>query len=103
MVEQVTTLGEDNGEEVLLRVKSSSAASSLASAISHGVYDGKRVTLRAIGAGAVNQAVKAVAIAGSFVAPRGVSLTMRPGFTTVIMEDGEERSAIVLYVIPSRG
>jgi stage V sporulation protein S len=103
MAEPIRTLGENNKEEVLLKVKSSSPASSLASAISHGVYDGKRVTLRAIGAGAVNQAVKAVAIAGSFVAPRGLSLTVRPGFTTVTLGDGAYRSAIILYVIPSRG
>lgn len=84
-------------DEALLRVSSSSSANSLASAISHAVYDGKRVTLRAIGAGAVNQAVKAVAIAQSFVGVRGLVLYSRAGFVTVAMPD-REVSAVVLRV-----
>lgn len=103
MAEPIATLGQDNDEEALLRVKGSSNPSSLASAISFAIYDGKKVILRAIGAGAVNQAAKAVAIAGGYVAPRGLSLTVRIGFATVKMEDGEDRSAMVFYVIPSRG
>lgn len=90
--------GEGAGSETVLRVKSSSSAASLASAISHAVYDGKRVTLRAIGAGAVNQAVKAIAIANSFVAPRGIVLDCRPGFTTVTMPDGDI-SALLLRIL----
>jgi stage V sporulation protein S len=81
----------------VLRVKSSSAPAPLASAISHAVYDGKPVTLRAIGAGAVNQAVKAVAIAQSYVGQRGLVLTCRPGFVTVTL-DGKDTSAIILKV-----
>jgi stage V sporulation protein S len=90
---------EEPSSEAILRVKSSSSAASLASAISHAVYDGKRVTLRAIGAGAVNQAVKAIAIANSFVAPRGIVLDCRPGFTSVVMPDGLEISAILLRIL----
>jgi stage V sporulation protein S len=89
---------EGGGNEATLRVKSSSSAASLASAISHAVYDGKRVTLRAIGAGAVNQSMKAIAIANSFVAPRGIVLDCRPGFTTVQMPDGEI-SALTLRIL----
>lgn len=88
------------GNETILRVKSDSSAPALASAISHGVYDGKQVVLRAIGAGAVNQAAKAMAIAQSFVGPRGISLVFRPGFTNVTMDDGEI-TALVFRVIPS--
>lgn len=57
--------GSSNDTESLLRVKSSSSPASVASALSHAVYDNKTVVLRAIGAGAVNQAVKAIAIARS--------------------------------------
>lgn len=89
---------ETAGSETVVRVKSSSSAASLASAIAHAVYDGKRVTLRAIGAGAVNQALKAIAIANSFVAPRGIVLDCRPGFTTVSMPDGDI-SAMSLRVL----
>lgn len=89
----------DREEDGVLRVSNSSNASKLASAISHAVYDGKKVKLRAIGAGAVNQAVKAIAIAQAYVAPRGIVLYTRPGFTTVKMSDGDI-SAIVLHVFP---
>lgn len=89
---------EKDGEQIL-RVKNTSPASSLASAISYAVYDGKTVTLRAIGAGAVNQSMKAIAIARSFVASRGIDLSCRPGFTTVTMKDGAEISAMTFRVI----
>ena len=92
---------EARDDEAILRVKSSSSASSLASAISHAVYDGKKVTLRAIGAGAVNQAVKAIAIAQSFVGPRALTLYCKPGFTTVTMKDNEKISAMVFKVYAS--
>lgn len=87
------------GEESVLRVKSSSNPQSLASAISHAVYDSRKVLLRAIGAGAVNQAIKACAIARGYVAPRGIDLTIRPGFATVEMPEGEV-SAITLLILP---
>lgn len=75
-------------EEAVLWVKGSSSATALAATIAHGIYDGKKVVLRAIGAAAVNQTVKAVAIAQSYVGARGFVLSMRPGFTDVEMPDG---------------
>ena len=86
---------QDN--EQILRVSSSSSASKLAVAISHAVYDSKQVTLRAVGAGAVNQAIKGIAIASGYVGMRGLTLYTRPGFTTIPMKDGDV-SAIVLRV-----
>lgn len=83
--------------ETVLRVKGSSSATALASAISHGIYDGKKITLRAIGAAAVNQAVKAVAIAQSYVGAKGLTLSMRAGFTDVTMPDGVV-TAIILKI-----
>jgi stage V sporulation protein S len=74
-------------EETILRVKGSSSAISLASVVAYGVYDGKNVVLRAIGAAAVNQAMKAVAIAQSYVGAKGMRLMVIPGFTDVAMED----------------
>lgn len=88
-------------EEEVLRVKGSSPAAALASAISYGVYDGQTVTLRAIGAAAVNQAVKAIAIAQGYVAPRGLVLYTRPGFTDVNMKDGVV-TAIVFRVFANK-
>jgi len=89
-----------NHNEVLLKVKSSSPASSLAAAIANNVYANKEITLRAIGAAAVNQAMKAVAIAQSYVGPRGHVLACRPGFATVTMDDGDI-SALIFKIIVS--
>ena len=89
---------EDRGStETILRVKGSSSASALAAAIAHGVYENKNVVLRAIGAGAVNQAVKAIAIANSYVGAKGLILSVRPGFTDVMMPDGKV-TAILLRI-----
>lgn len=84
-------------EESLLRVSGGSNPQSVASAIAHAIYENRSVKLRAVGAGAVNQAVKATAIARGYVAPRGLDLTMKPGFTTIESRDGEI-SAIVFVI-----
>jgi stage V sporulation protein S len=89
-----------NPNEVLLKVKSASSAASLAAAIANNVYANKDITLRAIGAAAVNQSMKAVAIAQSYVGPRGYVLSCRPGFATVTMDDGEI-SALIFKIIVS--
>lgn len=89
-----------NPNEVLLKVKSASSAASLAAAIANNVYANKDITLRAIGAAAVNQSMKAVAIAQSYVGPRGYVLSCRPGFATVVMDDGEI-SALIFKLIVS--
>lgn len=87
-------------EEPFLRVSGGSNPQSVASAIAHAIYDNRQVKLRAVGAGAVNQAVKALAIARGYVAPRGLDLTVKPGFTTIESRDGEI-SAIVFAVSAS--
>jgi stage V sporulation protein S len=80
-----------------LRVAARTPTAELASAISHAVYDSKKVILRAIGAGAVSQAVKAIIVAQGYAAQRGLTLANRPGFITIKM-DGEDRTAIVFHV-----
>lgn len=84
-------------EEPFLRVSASSNPQSVASAVSHALYENRKVVLRAVGAGAVNQAVKALAIARGYVAPRGLDLTCKPAFTTIESRDGDI-SAIVFIV-----
>lgn len=86
------------GEDAVLRVKNNSNPQALASALSHAIYDSKKVILRAIGAGAVNQAIKACAIARGYVAPRGIDLAIRPGFVTVHLDDADV-SAITLQIL----
>jgi stage V sporulation protein S len=75
-------------EDILLRVKGSGSATSLASVIAHGIYENKTLALRAIGAAAVNQAMKAIAIAQSYVGAKGMRILVIPGFTDVQMADG---------------
>jgi stage V sporulation protein S len=87
-------------EEKYLRVSAGSNAQSVGSAIAHALYESPTVKLRAVGASAVNQAVKAIAIARGYVAPRGMDLTCKPGFTTVESRDGNI-SAIVFTIIVS--
>ena len=53
--------------------------------------------MQAVGAGALNQAVKAVAIARGFVAPSGTDLICSPAFTDIVIA-GEDRTAIKLLV-----
>lgn len=87
-------------EEPFLRVSAGSNPQSVASAIAHAIYDKREVKLRAVGAGAVNQAVKSIAIARGYVAPRGLDLTCKPGFTTIESHDGEI-SALVFAITAS--
>jgi stage V sporulation protein S len=90
---------DTNTNEVLLKVKSSSSAANLAAAIANNVYDANTITLRAIGAAAVNQSMKAIAIAQSYVGPRGKVLSCRPGFTTVEMPDGAISAMTFLILV----
>lgn len=87
-------------EEKYLRVSAGSNAQSVGSAIAHALYESPSVRLRAVGASAVNQAVKAIAIARGYVAPRGLDLVCKPGFTTVDSRDGQI-SAIVFTISAS--
>ena len=55
--------------------------------------------MQAIGAGAINQAVKAVAIAKGFVAPAGIDLVCSPAFTEVKI-DNEDKTGIKFTIEP---
>jgi stage V sporulation protein S len=52
----------------------------------------------AVGAGAVNQAVKGFAIASGYASPQGMSISMRPGFTEIEIES-EVKTGIKFKVI----
>jgi stage V sporulation protein S len=83
--------------EDILRVSAGSNPQSVASAIAHAIYEKRQTKLRAVGAGAVNQAIKAVAIARGYTAPRGIDLVCVPGFTSIDSHDGQI-SAVVITV-----
>lgn len=90
---------EHVGEEEILRVTAAANPKELAAVISHAIYDNNKPVMRAIGAGAVNQAFKAYIIARGYVATRGVDLYLKGGFATVNGDSGEV-SAVTMQVIP---
>ncbi len=81
----------------VLKISSKSNPNSVAGALANVFKNTDTVEIQAIGAGALNQAVKAVAIARGFVAPSGINLVCIPAFTDITLE-GEERTAIKLIV-----
>ena len=81
----------------ILKVSSKSNPNTVAGALTNVFRDKGTVEIQAIGAGAINQAIKGVAIARGFVAPSGKNLICIPAFQD-IMVDGEERTAIKLIV-----
>ncbi|MFQ3543257.1 stage V sporulation protein S [Halobacillus rhizosphaerae] len=83
----------------ILKVSAKSVPNSVAGALANVIREHGTAEVQAIGAGALNQAVKAVAIARGFVAPSGLDLICVPAFTD-IMIDEEERTAIKLIVEP---
>ena len=86
------------GSEIL-KVSAQSRPSSVAGAIAGVIREKGRAEVQAIGAGAVNQAVKAIAIARGYLAPGGFDVICTPSFTDVII-NGEERTALKLVVEP---
>ena len=85
----------ENGE--VLKVSAKSRPSAVAGAIAGVVRDAGRAEVQAIGAGATNQAVKAVAIARDYLLESGIDAICVPAFIDVTI-DNEERTAIRLVV-----
>jgi len=81
----------------LLRVSSKSKPNSVAGAIAGIIRSDTRVQIQTIGAGALNQAIKGVAIARGFIAPTGQDLVCIPYFRDIEV-NGEIKTAIVLNI-----
>ena len=81
----------------VLKISSKSNPNSVAGAIAGLVKESDKAETQAIGAGALNQAVKAVAIARGYIAPTGKDIYCIPAFSEISIE-GEERTAIKLIV-----
>ena len=81
----------------VLKISSKSNPNSVAGAIARLVKESTKAEMQAIGAGALNQAIKAIAIARGFVAPSGKNLICIPAFADILI-DSEERTAIKLIV-----
>ena len=83
----------------VLKISSKSNPNSVAGAIAGLVKESSKAEMQAIGAGALNQAIKAIAIARGFVAPSGMDLVCVPAFTDIDI-DGDQKTAIKLIIEP---
>ena len=90
-------MGQSGSE--ILKVSAQSRPSAVAGAIAGVVREKGRAEVQAIGAGAVNQAVNAIAIARGYLVPSGFDVVCIPSFTDVVIND-EERTALKLMVEP---
>jgi stage V sporulation protein S len=94
---QLTIDDVEYGNGEVLKVSAKSRPSAVAGAIAGVVRDSGRAEVQAIGAGATNQAVKAVAIARDYLLESGIEAVCLPAFIDVVI-DNEERTAIRLVV-----
>ncbi len=83
----------------IIKVAATSRTSAVAGAIAGVVREHKRAEVQAIGAGAVNQAVKALVIATGYLKNDGIDVVCVPQFVDVEIED-KVRTAIRLVVEP---
>ena len=81
----------------LLKVSTKSNPNSVAGAIANSLREKDSVEVQAIGAGALNQAIKAIAIARGFLVPAGKDICCIPSFSETNI-NGEEKTAIRLLV-----
>lgn len=83
----------------IIKVSGKSRTTAVAGAIAGVVRESRRAEVQAIGAGAVNQALKAVCIARGYLAQDGIDVICVPSFVEVIIGD-QERTAVRLLVEP---
>ena len=95
------TAGAHSGsrEGTLLKVAAKSRPSAIAGAIAGVIRGGNAAMVQAVGAASVNQAVKAIAIAQSYLQGDGITIVCIPSFLEVSIED-QERTAMCLHVEP---
>ena len=89
---------EKNTGEIL-KVASRTNPNSLAGAIAGTIKENDQAEVQAIGAGAINQAIKAIAISRGYLAPAGFNLVCIPAFIDIEIND-EKRTAIKFTVQP---
>ncbi|MBC7257934.1 MAG: stage V sporulation protein S [Chloroflexi bacterium] len=83
----------------IIKVSAKSRSTAVAGAIAGVIREVGRAEVQAIGAGAVNQAIKAVAIARGYLALEGMDIVCIPAFAEVDIE-GQERTALKMVVEP---
>lgn len=86
-------------DKITLKVAGKSSVSSVANAIyKYITEENKKVELQAVGAGAINQSVKAIATAQGHLATQGIDIATKFGFDTVQINN-EDRTAIKLIIM----
>jgi len=85
----------------IIKVSAHSRSTAVAGAIAGVMRDHGHAEVQAIGASAVNQAIKAVAIARSYLAQDGVDIVCMPEFVEVEIE-GQDRTALKLIIEPHK-
>ena len=98
-VKSATSVETVHRSPSLLQVASTSNPSLVAGAIAGVIRERKYCEIRVIGAGAINQTVKAIAIARGYMAPAGIDLVCIPAFEDIQI-NGEDRTAIKFRVEP---
>lgn len=81
----------------VLKVSSKSSPNSVAGALAGVIREYQFAEIQAVGAGAINQSIKAIAIARGFLSPSGIDIVCIPAFIDINI-GGEERTAIKLIV-----
>lgn len=84
----------------VFKVSAKSEPKSVAGALASVLRENSTGEIQAIGAGAVNQAIKSLAITRGFVAPNGIDLVVIPAFSEITIK-GQERTAIK-FIVQSR-
>lgn len=83
----------------VIKVSARSRTAAVAGAIAGVMREVSRAEVQAIGAGAVNQAIKAIVIAKGYLAEEGVDIVCDPSFVEVSIDE-QERTAIRIVVEP---
>ncbi|MFN2125017.1 MAG: stage V sporulation protein S [Candidatus Promineifilaceae bacterium] len=83
----------------IIKVSAQSRTAAVAGAIAGVIRDTNRAEVQAIGAGAVNQAIKAIVVAKGYLAEEDVDIVCTPSFVEICIDD-QERTAIRLLVEP---
>jgi stage V sporulation protein S len=83
----------------VIKVSAHSRSTAVAGAIAGVMRDHRHAEVQSIGASAVNQAIKAIAIARGYLALDGIDIVCYPEFVEIDIE-GKERTAIKLIVVP---
>lgn len=84
----------------MIKVSANSRTSAVAGAIAGVIREHQRAEVQAIGAGAVNQAIKALVLATGYLRSDGINVSCVPEFADVSIED-KVRTAIKLVIEPS--